>query len=132
MMNAKKAVGLVVAVVAGIVAYYVAFHGVKGLFPSVESKIDAMVTDLNKRLPMQVDPVTRWDRVEREQGKSFSYIYTVTTPLTDEQKRDLRSGVSQRALAAPEMKPIFDAGVTVWYKYYDPGGKKVLEFSVKR
>jgi hypothetical protein len=132
-MNGKKVAGIAGGVVAFIVCYYLAFHGVQRIMGgSVEQQIEKMAAELNKTLPKQVDPVTRWDRVEPGPGKAFAYVYTITGELSPQQKTALQSEVRRRALAAPEMRPFFDAGVTVWYKYRDSKGASALEFSVKR
>jgi hypothetical protein len=132
-MNAKKVLGVVGGVVAFAVAYVIAFHGTKSFFGgSVESKIQSMATELNKQLPRQLDPLTRWDRVEAGPGKDFSYFYTIGKNLTEGEQQSLKDNVTRQTLSSPEMKPVFDAGVTVWYKYFDKDGKKVFEFSVKR
>jgi len=133
-MNSKKVVGAVLGVVAFAVAYAVAFNAAKGRFggKSVERELETMAAELSKRLPMQVDPVTRWDRVEVGPGKSYAYIYTLSQDLTPAEKTALQQRVTSQALASQEMKPIFQAGVTVWYRYYDKAGNKVQEFSVQR
>jgi len=99
---------------------------------SVERQIERFASETNKRLPMQVDKFTRWERLEPGPGKTYSYIYTLSIVPTEEQKRVMRETVIRRALALPDMQATFAAGITVWYKYYDSSGKKVLEFSVKK
>ena len=98
----------------------------------VERQISQFAAEMNKRLPMQVDEFTRWDRVEPGPGKAYSYIYTLSMDLTEEEKREVVENVTRRALDTPEMQATFAAGVTVWYKYFDTSGKKLLEFSVKK
>ena len=98
---------------------------------STEQDIEKMVADFNTRLPWQIDAVTRLDRLEVLPGNAYSYCYTLNTNLTDAQKQQLQETTARKALAAPDMQPIFKAGVTVWYKYFDSAGKKVLEFPVK-
>ena len=71
-------------------------------------------------------------RFEAGPGKAYSYIYTVSKPLTEEEKRAARENTTRRALEAPDMQATFEAGVTVWYRYYDTSGTKVLEFAVKK
>jgi hypothetical protein len=87
---------------------------------------------MNRQLPKQIDAFTRWDRVEAGPGKSYSYMYTIGKTLSESEKRGLQAQITSRALATPEMKPIFDDGVTVWYKYHDGAGQQQLAFSVKR
>jgi hypothetical protein len=128
-MDTKKVLGTVGGVVVVVVALATASCGVRG---SVENQIKEMATQLNKGLPKQVDAVTRWDRVDPGPGRQFAYIYTISAPLSDQDKRTVQSTVTQKALSEPAMKTFFDNGVTIWYKYYDSKGKKMLEFSVKR
>ncbi|MGA2501391.1 MAG: hypothetical protein ABSH20_26930 [Tepidisphaeraceae bacterium] len=132
-MDGKKIGGIGAGIVAFVVAYRLAFNGTSRFFGgSTETRLQQMAAKLNQKLPMQVDSATRWDRVEAGPGKTYSYIYTVNIGLSADQKTQLQNSVGQRALASPEMKPIFDAGVVVWYKYLDQSGNKVLEFSVRR
>lgn len=91
-----------------------------------------MADEMNKSLPKQIDPVTRLDRVEAGPGKQYSYIYTLSMNLTDQQKQAIQSTTTAKALTTPEMQSIFAAGVTIWYKYYDAKGTKLLEFPVKK
>ena len=132
-INAKT-LGAVVGAISALVAY-LTVSGVI-LLPfggnSIERQIETFATDTNKRLPMQFDKVTRWDRVEAGPGKAYSYIYTLSMVPTEEQKRVLVETITRKALATPDMQPIFAAGVTVWYKYYDSSGKKLIEFPVKK
>lgn len=130
----SKVLGGIAGAIAGMVAYLAVSNAIKGPIggSSVEAQIEKLAADLNKRLPMQVDPVTKWERVEAGPGKAYSYIYTVSQNLSDLEKQAVRNSTTRQALAAPEMRPIFAAGVTVWYKYYDSSGQKMLEFPVKK
>ncbi len=98
---------------------------------SVEQDIEEMTVELNKRLPQQIDAITRLERLEAGPGKAYSYVYTLLQNVTDAQKQQVRETTTRKALATPEMQPMFKAGVTVWYKYFDATGKKVLEFPVR-
>ena len=132
-INAKTAGGL-----AGAVAALVAYLAVTNAFNlpfsgnSVERQIEKFASDMNERLPMQIDEATRWDRVEAGPGKTYSYVYTVNKHLTEEEKRAVRENTTRQVLAAPDMQATFAAGVTVWYRYYDTSGAKVLEFAVRK
>jgi hypothetical protein len=98
---------------------------------SIEQDIEKMAADLNKRLPQQVDAATRLERIEAGPGKAYSYVYTLGANLTDSQKQQVRETVTHNALSTPDMQPMLRAGVTVWYKYFDATGNKVLEFPVR-
>jgi hypothetical protein len=130
-MDTKKSAGIVVIIL--LFAFYIPVPRPGGICiaASVEFDIKKMTDDLNKQLPLQIDDVTRCDRVEAGSGKSYSYIYTLGKSLNDSEKQQIQDTVTQQALGNPGMQSIFNAGVTVWYKYYDPAGNKVLEFSVK-
>jgi Zn-dependent protease len=99
---------------------------------SVELQIERFASDMNKRLPQQIDEFTRWERVEPGPGKSYSYVYTVSKDLTEEQKREGKEIMTRRMLANADMQATFAAGITIWLKYYDPSGRKVLGFPVKK
>ncbi len=132
--NHAKTAGGVAGAVAALVAYLVAIGAINLPFGghSVEHEIEEFAADANKDLPWQIDELTRWDRVEPGPGKAYSYIYTLSEQLTEEEKRTIREITTGEALAAPDMQATFEAGVTVWYKYYDTSGTKVLEFAVKK
>jgi hypothetical protein len=99
---------------------------------SVEQEIEKMTVELNKTLPKQMDEITRLDRVVPGPGRSYAYHYTLSMSLTDAQKQLLQDTVRKQVLATAEMQPMLDAGVTIWYKYFDAAGKSVLEFSVNK
>ncbi len=132
-MDGKKIGGIIAGIVAFAVCFQLASNGTSRFFGgSVETKLQQMAAKLNQKLPMQVDSITRLDRVEVGPGKAYSYNYTLSVIPSAAEKQLLQKGVTQRVLASSEMKPIFDAGVVVWYKYSDSSGNKVFEFSVKR
>ncbi|HEX3725449.1 MAG TPA: hypothetical protein VHV08_04375 [Pirellulales bacterium] len=56
----------------------------------------------------------------------------MTRDLPEEKKPAFKQDTIRRALAAPDMQTTYSDGVTVWYKYYDPAGKIVLEFPVTK
>ncbi len=129
----KKAIGLIVATIVGATAFGLSKYYVSEFFGgSVESKIEKLAREMNQKLPQQIDEVTRLDRVDAGPGKSYAYNYTVSIELSDAEKRQIQENITREVLAKAEMKPIFDAGVTVWYRYFDAKGAKVLEFSVRR
>jgi hypothetical protein len=99
---------------------------------SVEQRLEKVAADLNKNMPRQMDAVTRIDRVEAGPGRSLSYKYTISKTLTDAEKAQLKQHVTRQALDNAQMQPLFDAGVTFWYKYYDSAGTSMLEFSVSK
>jgi Zn-dependent protease len=98
---------------------------------SVEHQLERFVHDWNQRLPRRIDEITRCDRVELGPGRSLSFVYTVSKDLPEEQKRKLTEDIRRRMLAASSLRPLFAAGVSMWHKYYDPTGNKLLEFCVK-
>ena len=98
---------------------------------SIEQDIEKMAVDFNRRLPKQVDAITRLDRIEAGPGRAYAYVYTLGRDLSDSDKQQIREATTRQALALPELQPTFKAGVTVWYKYFDGAGNKVLEFPVR-
>jgi Zn-dependent protease len=119
---------------APLALYLAAIHVIELPFQTAlaERSIARYASESNKRLPMQLDKITRWERVEPGPGKSYSNVYTLSKVLTETQKRALTENTTRRALASPEMRTTFAAGITVWYRYYDTSGRKLLEFSVKK
>jgi Zn-dependent protease len=119
---------------APLVLYLAAIHVIELPFQNTlaERSIARYASESNQHLPRQIDKVTRLDRVEPGPGKSYSMVYTLSQGLTEAQKRALTENTTRRALASPEMRTTFAAGITVWYRYYDTSGRKLLEFSVKK
>ena len=128
----KRIIQVAAVMIGASVALSIMNYG--GVFghASVEEKLKTMAKSLNARLPMQINAVTRWDRVEAGPGKTYAYIYTVSIDLTDSQKEEFKKSVTAKLPDVPEMRSILDAGVTVWYKYYDAAGKCVFEFPVSK
>ena len=131
-MDRSKLVGVLVGlVVAGVVA--ARFSGSGGLFGgSIESKLKRTADEINRQCPMRVDALTVLTHVDVGPGKSYAYMYTIDTSLTPAQGQELEANIRSKALSSPELKPILDEGVTIWYKYHDRTGRSVLEFSVAR
>jgi hypothetical protein len=127
-IDAKMAAG-VAGAIAALIAYLVVLNGGGN---SIEKQIQKFADETNKTLPKQVDAITRWDRVEPGPGKSYSYVYTLSKQPTEQEKQTMTERVTRQALATPDLQATFAAGVTVWYKYYDQSGRKLLEFSVKK
>jgi len=102
-------------------------HGV-----SVEQQIQKAASEMNKRMPIQVDEATRCDRVKAGPGKAFSYVLAVNKELSDHEKRELKESMTRLALATPEVQSLFEAGVMVWCECYDTSGNKLCEFSLRK
>ncbi len=128
----QKVGGIVGAVVGLLVVLFFLIGGCPFGGASVERQLENMAKNLNAGLPKQTDAVTRWDRVEAGPGKSCAYIYTVSINLTDSQKEEIKESITAKLKATPDTKAFLDAGVTVWFKYYDAAGKSVLEFPVTK
>jgi hypothetical protein len=132
-LTTNQKVGGIVGGIIGLVVVLVVFNGG---WPfggaSVERQLENMAKGLNPGLPKQTDAVTRWDRVEAGPGKSCAYIYTVSINLTDSQKEEIKKSVTAKMKADPATRAFFDAGVTVWFKYYNAAGKSMLEFPVTK
>jgi Zn-dependent protease len=99
---------------------------------SIQLQLEKAAADANKRLPMRIDMITQCERVAAEPGKTLSYIYTLTTAVTETQQNLFRTAATRRALAAPELQAILAAGVTLRFKYFDSSGKLIFEFPVKK
>jgi hypothetical protein len=119
------AVAIVVA--AGVGGFFVYFGG-----SLVEYRLKTMAAEVSRQLPMRVDRYTEWTGIEAGPGKVCTYHYTVSVDPSELDLQLLERDVKQKALATPEMQPMFRAGVTIWYKYYDQSGKKFCEFSINR
>jgi hypothetical protein len=85
---------------------------------------------MNKRMPEQVDPETRLDRVSAEPGAHFSYHYTlVDSASTNVDKANfsssIRSKVKNSVCASSQIRNFFNHGVTVGYLYQGKDGLPV-------
>lgn len=122
--------GLMLGLLLALFAYFVALAALTE--QRLDQRLQAVADEVNKTVPKQIDSATRLDRAVAGPGKTLSYVYTVNRALNDADKKGLTESVSRKSLATPEMQWMYDAGVTVWYKYNDPAGKPVLEIPVKR
>lgn len=82
---------------------------------------------LNQTLPKVLDSETRVERVTVEPGAKLFYHLTYTGPSDSEAVQRLSSGpwaadLKTRLCAAPEMSPLFRAGVSLGYIYKGQGG----------
>lgn len=128
---------LPVAIFIVIAAFLGTMHG---MFPNavrfpgsgdrIEREIDQMIQFLNRDAPKQVAPDVRLERVERRPGRSYAYIYTLSSEMSESRKPQVQADITRAVLATPEMQPMLNAGVTIWYKYYDRNGQVALEFPV--
>jgi hypothetical protein len=93
----------------------------------VMQQLRAVALRINQTLPKVLDSETRIERVTVEPGAKLFYHFTINGPSASEAVRRLSSGawaadLKGRLCAAPEMRPLLRAGVSLGYIYREQGG----------
>lgn len=96
--------------------------GHEGQVKQMEAALAKVSEYMNKRMPEQVSPDTRLDRVSAEPGPHFSYHYTLlTTNGADVDKAsfmaDLRARLKTTVCQKAEIRNFLNHGITVAYSY---------------
>lgn len=88
------------------------------------------------QLPQMIDEISRLDAIEDEPNRTLRYTYTI---LTNKVRRfdkaafvrtvgpEVRKNVKQ----SPEMRTLFEKGITVKYSYFAPNREHIAEFVIK-
>ena len=91
-------------------------------------------SDLNAKLPMQVDQYTRLDSTAPGPGRRFTYMYTLSGLPAGVAAADaaavLRPSLVNAYKTTPQMAVFRDNGVEMHYVYRDNAGKYVTEIVI--
>jgi len=124
--------GLLLLYLGGIFLAGVMAVGIAVLPKAIEHQISQRAQELNRQLPKQIDESLRCERVEVGPGRRFSYVYTVTKPLTNQQKQSMQEAAKRRALTDQAMRTMLAMNVTIRYVFYDTSGRTLFEYTVER
>ena len=131
--------------VGGIVLIIVLFFTAKGFVEGLTASRNArtsmsetyladLAQKLDKQLPKEVDPETRWDHVSAGPGRKFNLSYTLLhVNAADVNRSTLASGIpaiKQRACSDPEMREMLDKGVVVALAYQSSDERPIVEIAV--
>jgi hypothetical protein len=131
-----KIVKIITSVICGLAAFSLAFRLTSGRFGgpfgsgSVEQKLVKTAEDFNKRMPVQIDPITRCDRVEVGPGKTITFFYSISQSLSPEEKASLETMTREKLWSDQRTKSLLQSGVTFGYRCFDVAGNEMLEFSI--
>lgn len=129
-----------VKLVAGIVGIVIGKVAVQSYFDHQrETAFDRALVEtssqLNAKLPMQVDKYTRLDSTSPGPGKRFTYLYTVSGVLfkgvnVEGLIKALRPTVVNSYKTSPQLASFRDHGVEMHYVYRDTAGNYLGEIAV--
>jgi hypothetical protein len=97
---------------------------------SIDEVLQQLSLELNKKMPISVDAVTRLDRVSAEPGRLFTYHYTVV-PASDAStmrvdfSREIKPQLKSQMCSNPDTQKFLKNGVTVVYEYQDASGHEL-------
>jgi hypothetical protein len=97
---------------------------------SIDEVLQQLSAELNKKMPINVDAVTRLDRVSAEPGRLFTYHYTVV-PASDAStmrvdfSREIKPQLKSEMCSNPDTQKFLKNGVTVVYAYQDMSGHEL-------
>jgi hypothetical protein len=97
-------------------------------------RLNAVVTEINKRCPIQVDPVTILLNAQALPNAVLLYNYEVKSGIKESDtiiaKRVFRRKIIYNLRNNPEMKALTDAQVTFMYDYSSGKGKHLFRVNV--
>ncbi|MGW9412554.1 hypothetical protein [Arthrobacter cupressi] len=128
----KRAVCAAPAVIIAALAVF--FLLTRGLFQSVESKVQSAVQQVRniQHFPVQVDSVTSLTGVKPEgDAIRFDYLISSSVDPSTFNPETIRSSVIPKACSV-EMKDVMDAGIKLKYAYTFEGTSKSADFTVTK
>lgn len=104
----------------------------------LDDTLSKMSEKMNRKMPQEVDPDTRLDKVSAEPGHQFAYHYTMLNVSSKELKtasfyKAFRPMLQKKVCASDDLKMFFRNRVTVAYVYQGKDGHAIgkLAFSPK-
>jgi hypothetical protein len=109
--------------------------GVQASGESVDQVLQQISTQWNQKMPMEVDPGLRLDRVSAERGRHFTYHYTVVAdPTAGKSPVDFsensRPQLKSQMCSSADNQKFLKNGVTVASRYEDAAGHLIGEAEV--
>lgn len=103
--------------------------------PSFETKLVQVASKLNERFPTMLDKETRIDRAVAGPGRTFTYFYTFPSHASAEFDAEalhaaLEPAVRRSECAIPQMRELFEVGVTAYFIYRGNDGVEITRASV--
>jgi hypothetical protein len=136
----KKLIGaactLLIVIVATVVGRKVGSLAVEtSTIPSFEEKLVQVASKLNERFPIMLDKDTRIDTTVAGPGRTFTYFYTFPSHASDDFDPEalhaaLEPAVRQSECGIPQMRELFQAGVTAYFVYRGNDGVEITRTSV--
>jgi hypothetical protein len=145
-MNSAQKIGVIVAFAIGAVSFPLAkgMFSASGTGPRIidstgSDHIDDLIArncdEMNKSLPLKLDPWTRWDSASPDKNRTIVYKYTVLGMSASEARnRGLASKIRPTLVhnykTHPAMRDLRDASVTLRYSYFDESGASVANIEI--
>ncbi len=128
--------GKLISLVVGAIAFAISFFGIQQLLKKdFAEELKKAAIEVNKQVPMQVDPYTRLDSASAKGKTNFIYYYTLidldkTEVNLDTVNKYVRPTIIEGVKTSPDLKVFRDNNIIMDYKYYDKKGVFVTEISV--
>lgn len=105
------------------------------LSPDIDAMLVQVASKMNERLPMMLDEQTRLDATVGGPGRTFTYLYSLPSyASTDIDGENLHGvivdGVRQKECTSPEMRKLFEKGVTANFIYRGNDGIEITRTTV--
>ncbi len=130
-----KTLGTVVGIALGLMAgIWLVPSFLTPAAPSVQQMLNEVSAELNAKVPLQIDAMTRLVAVEAEAPQTLHYRYEVAVDcdsLDTGTFRDLLfEQVRQNVRSSAEMKPLKTRRVVFHYHYIDRNGRQITDFDL--
>lgn len=101
----------------------------------VEEALVNTTDQINRLLPITLDPDTRWDSTVAGPGRRFTYHYTILTMRaskidTPNFRRVMVTRLRKSVCASPDTQVFIKNGVTVSYSYRGRDGRHVCNIDI--
>lgn len=88
----------------------------KAMEPNVEEQLQQISTQLNAKLPMQIDNVTKLENTVVGPGKKFTYVYHVNPEISMQQVMNSRANIVN-GVCNGKLSVWLKKGVQIVYSY---------------
>jgi len=100
----------------------------------VDKLLKQEAVKLNKKCPVMVDDITRWDSTETFPGHVLQYDYTISVDRSQVDLKQAEQRLGEHILANvrtnPDMKTLREQKVIFVYDYRDPNGIDLVKIRI--
>jgi len=100
---------------------------------NLQESLSQMANEINKQCPKQIDAITVLNCSVAGTGKKFTYKYTISADLTEQQIKNANPSISKKLASQwtpeNELMPIYEMGVDFLYDYHNKNGSLLFSLS---